>query len=486
MVGWYQPGQLVRTGIATLISTIFGRSADRRLVEALTADPIEYFDYSVGDAGKVRREIWIDYVADAGDGFDSTYAIASAVAHTTLDVEDPAGAVHSTQRGRVLVFGGDLTYPVASREQYERRLVTPYERALPHSCAPHPDVYAIPGNHDWYDSLVSFTRRFCSLRWFAGWRTRQRVSYFALQLPHDWWLLGTDVQLDSDIDAEQVAYFKAIAAKMTERSRIILCNAEPHWIYQKKYPRADRELMDSNLRFLEDSVFQRKVAVFLSGDLHYYRRHSDDLDHHKIVAGGGGAFLHPTHDSDVATLPGSVPGRPFTLRRSYPEPAKSRALTWKTLLFPVTNWQFGLITALLYLMTCRAMQADVSTLGLHDIATAASKVLCATLSGPTTLLWVSLLIGAVILFTDSHSAWYRLFGGALHALAHLVAVFGVLKAGAAYLPIDTRWPAERVAFALRDADVAAIIRDDGLDILTDEVPLFTVAALEVAVVGERS
>ncbi|APG05437.1 type I polyketide synthase [Luteibacter rhizovicinus DSM 16549] len=59
----------------------------------------------------------------------------------------------------------------------------------------------------------------------------------------------------------------------------------------------------------------------------------------------------------------------------------------------------------------------------------------------------------------------------------IVAVFGVLKAGAAYLPIDTRWPAERVAFALRDADVAAVVVDEGLDLSVEDVPVFTVAGL---------
>lgn len=422
MVDWYEPGQLVRTGISTLISTIFSRSADQRLLEALKADPIEYFDYSVDDSNAERGQIWIDYVADTGDGFNSTYAVASAIAHRTLDVADPTGAVHGTQRGRVLVFGGDLTYPVASRDRYERQLVMPYEHALQYSEAPHPDVYAIPGNHDWYDSLVAFTRRFCSKRWFAGWRTQQRVSYFALQLPHDWWLLGTDVQLGSDVDADQVAYFKAIAAKMTERSRIILCNAEPHWIYDKKYPDLDRDV-GSHLRFLEDHVFQHKIAVFLAGDLHHYRRHSDDHGHHKIVAGGGGAFLHPTHDCDVNTLPGLTEDQPFKLRCSYPSPETSRALTWRNLLFPITSWPFGLITAVLYLMTCRAMQIDVSALGLGDIGEVAGKVLYATLSGPTTLLWVSLLIGGIVLFTDTHSVRYRVFGGLCHALAHLLAVF---------------------------------------------------------------
>src|SRR5678816_2232767 len=131
MVGWYDPGQLTRTGVSVAVSTIFGRNADQRTLEALRAAPIEYFDYSVDDAG---------------DGFDSTYAVASTVAHKALDLTDPTGARHATERGRILVFGGDLVYPVAQREQYEQRLVMPYEQALPSTTAPHPDLYAVPGN----------------------------------------------------------------------------------------------------------------------------------------------------------------------------------------------------------------------------------------------------------------------------------------------------------------------------------------------------
>ena len=77
------------------------------------------------------------------------------------------------------------------------------ETARNFSRAPEPEVFALPGNHDWYDSLVSFTRLFCSQRWFQGWRTRQRRSYFALKLPGRWWLVATDFQLGSDIDALQ-------------------------------------------------------------------------------------------------------------------------------------------------------------------------------------------------------------------------------------------------------------------------------------------
>src|SRR3982074_2280746 len=125
--------------------------------------------------------------------------------------------------------------------------------------------FPVPGNHDWYDSLVSFTRLFCQRRWFAGWKTRQNRSYFALRLPHRWWLIGTDVQLDSDIDVPQVRYFKHIAKKMSGGDRIILCAAEPHWIYAKVYGKDDRNYTEDNLAFLENKVFSnQQIAVYLS------------------------------------------------------------------------------------------------------------------------------------------------------------------------------------------------------------------------------
>jgi amino acid adenylation domain-containing protein len=60
----------------------------------------------------------------------------------------------------------------------------------------------------------------------------------------------------------------------------------------------------------------------------------------------------------------------------------------------------------------------------------------------------------------------------------VVALLGVLKVGAAYLPLDTRWPAERIAFALRDAGVTAVVVDaDGEEREFASVPVTTVETL---------
>src|ERR1044071_7081684 len=90
MVDWYDPAQLARTGSKVLVSTLFGQNADNRIIEALaTTDQPDFYNHTyahkldgndyVLDKMSPRdasKPIWIDYVADLGDGFNSTYSVA--------------------------------------------------------------------------------------------------------------------------------------------------------------------------------------------------------------------------------------------------------------------------------------------------------------------------------------------------------------------------------------------------------------------------
>ncbi len=49
-----------------------------------------------------QKAVWIDFVADLGDGFDATYAIASLLSQESLVVGDV-----TLPRGQLLVMGGD-------------------------------------------------------------------------------------------------------------------------------------------------------------------------------------------------------------------------------------------------------------------------------------------------------------------------------------------------------------------------------------------
>ena len=459
MVGWYDPRQLARTGVEVAISTIFGRHSDHRLVEAMAADDDtgDFFDYScyyndtgkdvIPDQNRKRDSIWIDYVGDVGDGWNSTYAVAYNLAlpehaFTYTDSETKKSLKAETKRGDVLVFGGDEVYPTASREEYDQRLVAPYETALRYSAPPSPHVYAIPGNHDWYDSLVAFTRLFTARPWFAGWRTRQSRSYFALKLPHSWWLLGTDLQLGSDIDKPQMEYFEKLAGYMDQDARIILCHAEPHWIRAAQYGGEDPNYNESNLKLLEKRL-GRSVAVFIAGDLHHYRRHeSEDKSTQKITAGGGGAFMHPTHygrlgtNLDVLVEKGLQEDeeRKFTLKGCFPSTKDSSNVTWRNLLFPFfwlmrnKSWSFGLLIAALYFLLTVPIISTIDDLALQGEHRFAQITFVATESLIHSQLSMFLMLATIfgfIFFTDSHSTPFRIFMGGLHGILHVLAAFSI-------------------------------------------------------------
>ncbi|HEX6749230.1 MAG TPA: hypothetical protein VF092_18175 [Longimicrobium sp.] len=312
MVRWLAPGQLAVTAVRAVLSAAFGEYADRR--ETLAALHQHDADEAGPDTADGRiftydahvetdGDFWLDFVADLGDGFDPTYTVAWLLGRPELpaptfgeEAVRADGAIDGerTRRGHVLVMGGDQVYPTASRDEYANRLAGPYEAALPWvTDADPPHLFAIPGNHDWYDGLTSFIRQFCQRRWIGAWRTRQSRSYWALRLPHRWWVFGVDVQLQSDIDRPQIEYFCQVARELREGDRVILCTPEPAWAHT----RSDVDAFD-NLAYFEKTVIAptgAQLALTLTGDLHHYARYSTGGEsgtaRHKITAGGGGAYL---------------------------------------------------------------------------------------------------------------------------------------------------------------------------------------------------
>lgn len=411
MVGWYDPRVLLQTAYQVAIANIFGRHSDTRLIEALATQPQGEFDYShhTGD-------FWFDYVSDVGDGWNSTYAVADAIAIPDLELEYH-GRREALQAGRVLVFGGDEVYPYPTRTEYEVRTEMPYRAAF--AGRAHPEVFAIPGNHDWYDSLVAFSRSFCRPeRGFAGCATRQTRSYFALKLPANWWLLAIDLQLGADLDEPQVQYFQKVAERMDESARLIFCVPEPRWILEEAYPAHSSYEEHTSTRFLEEQVFMRKARVFLTGDLHFYKRHEDATGVQKITSGGGGAFLHPTHAPATQTLRNG-----FEQRVAYPDEATSARLAWRNFLFPFINPKAGWLYAFLYAMSAWLASASLDAADVVNLPSAFDAAINAAIRDPLNGIWLVTIIGGFVFFTDTHIRSWKILGGAFHALLHLTAAF---------------------------------------------------------------
>jgi len=351
MVNWFDPKLLFQTAVKIVLSNIFGAYADKRELLAVMNDEDRH-DYSN------EQELWFDYAADLGDGWDSSYTVARMLAADSLAPEGWQG--EALPRGRMLLFGGDEVYPMATRDNYRDRLTGPYEAALPwvddESQAPH--LFAIPGNHDWYDGLTSFTRLFCQQRWIGGWKTRQSRSYFAIKLPHNWWLWGVDVQLESDIDGPQKAYFHRRAAEMQSGDRVILCTPEPSWVYAELGDRAAHR----NLQYLEEQVIQEHDAtleVVIAGDLHHYCRYQQvNGERQLITSGGGGAFMHGTHNLPETLQRDKQEGSAhYEKKQSFPAAKCSATLMWKNLLFPFLNPRFSLFIGGIYLLYSWLLQS---------------------------------------------------------------------------------------------------------------------------------
>ncbi|MFO1169039.1 MAG: metallophosphoesterase [Rhodoblastus sp.] len=307
MTRWFGLTLLVKLGWRVAIAELFGRFADGRLMVAALDKSTEadhaaaasaHLPGGADEAFTTDEEgaLWVDYVADLGDGFDATFAIASLIARENLVVHG-----HSTRRGKLLVMGGDEVYPVSSQENYQQRLRDPYNWAFPdpdEESDNGPLVYAIPGNHDWYDGLVLFlglfTRR--DRLHLGGWRSRQGRSYFALQLTKGWWLWAVDAQLDDTIDQPQRDYFSSIAEAMEPDANLILCGPEPGWLYTRDPDSKSLEVYDLIGDILRAKCPLAKIPLVLSGDTHHYSRYiGKESGIHFVTAGGGGAFLEATH-----------------------------------------------------------------------------------------------------------------------------------------------------------------------------------------------
>ena len=319
MVRWYGPQALLQTGLRDLTARVFGQYADQRVMQAAVDDVgddilLTRYDYSDPNAPDPRQRltpnedgaIWVDYVADVGDGFDSTYAIASLMAQEKLGVE---GHETPLPGGHFLIMGGDECYPYASVKEYQRRLIDVYDLTTHHASSEdggeNRKLFLVPGNHDWYDGLSSFDQIFCQRRdglsqgvTLGPWRGEQHRSYFAIKLPHDWWIWGLDIQLTANLDVGQIKYFHAIARQManqTEKAKIIVCIATPSWHHGDESGTVDSYTRNL-LRILNLAFEKAKVCTVIAGDWHHYTRYYNaDQRFNVITSGGGGAYLAPTH-----------------------------------------------------------------------------------------------------------------------------------------------------------------------------------------------
>ncbi|MCX3289909.1 metallophosphoesterase [Streptomyces sp. NEAU-H22] len=251
-------------------------------------------------------------IGDTGEGDDPQYAVVP-------------GFLKTGQDSRFAVLASDVIYPVGSADDYDTKFFRPYQDYR----AP---IYAIPGNHDWYEDLGGFMRVFCgdapplppeprprpltrgwlrSLLWHrprpdAGQRLaeartlRSAPAQQAVQ-PGPYWaidagpvrIIGIDTGLLGALDAEQGAWLREVSRGPRPK---ILVTGSPLYVDGRREPCAVEGggTVDDVVRDPE-----HHYVAAIGGDIHNYQRYPVRLDDGRtlqyVVAGGGGAFMHATH-----------------------------------------------------------------------------------------------------------------------------------------------------------------------------------------------
>jgi hypothetical protein len=439
-VAWLAPLLLLSTGLRALLAILFGAYLDKReLQNALSGDLFE----EVGAGG----ELWMDYVADLGDGFHATYSIAYLLAQPQLEVDG-----RTLPRGRMLLMGGDQVYPLAESDGYENRTKGPYRAAMPEAPADgdRPSLFALPGNHDWYDGLTAFLRLFARRKdgHIGGWKTKQHRSYFAVKLTANWWLFAIDEQFGVYIDDPQLVYFEKAAQGVGPDDQIILMTPSPTWVKAADKPAA-YDAVDYFIRTILAPTCAH-VRLLVSGDLHHYARYTG-ADRDLITCGGGGAYLLATHQlPETLTVPpkdtltrSASRSRDYELVSRFPDKKTSERMSWGVFRrVPTRNPGFATMLGIIHTLTMLAMAgAATSSGGIQRL-----------FSVPLLLMIVLIMVGTVLFAQppDANSAKHTRHWvlGLIHGFAHVA-----LAAGGTWLWLqlpfkDWAWPGPLVVAAV--------------------------------------
>ncbi|WP_214107103.1 metallophosphoesterase family protein [Acrocarpospora catenulata] len=306
---WLNPRTLWRSR-NEILAGLFGDPSDevrRRWVAARREAGVDP-DFRI--VRETARNFSFLVIGDTGEGDASQYAVVP-------------GLLKLGERTDFTVIASDVIYPTGAAADYRDKFFRPFKDYD----AP---IYAIPGNHDWYDGLGGFMRVFCGAKPLAveregfrlspaglrgllwkkperidedalaeDWKLRGRPSQQAVQ-PAPYWVLdlgrllvvGIDTGIRGDLDREQGEWLRHVSADPRPK---VLVTGKPIYVRDdyKPGPIEGGGTVDDIVRAPEHNYL-----AAIGGDVHNYQRFPVQVGDRVIqyvVAGGGGAFMHATH-----------------------------------------------------------------------------------------------------------------------------------------------------------------------------------------------
>jgi len=288
-------------------------------------------------------------IGDTGEGDASQHVLRDQLILAALQPEV-----------RFVVISSDVVYPTGEMKDYEANFWLPFKGVSK-------PVFAIPGNHDWYDALEGFAATFLEAdaartmmqgRVEAdgglGRRVDRRIQRYLVearrlqaeygvptgfqqgpffQFQTDRFaLFAVDTGVRKRIDPMQEEWFRAALESAHGKFKMAILG---HPLYAVGQYRAED---NEEFRAIHDLLRKHQVRVVMGGDTHdfeYYAEVRDGLGRpstntiHHFVNGGGGAFL--TMGAQLAR-PGTMPVNDWAF---YPataplvEKVESRNSFWK-------------------------------------------------------------------------------------------------------------------------------------------------------------
>jgi Calcineurin-like phosphoesterase len=308
------------------------------------------------------RDAWVVHQRDADSNgrWDDDHVVPVPGAKSFLLLGDP-GEQDGSQYAVVpvlasqddvdfMVVMSDVIYPSGDVNDYIDGFYIPYRAlAMP--------IYALPGNHDWYDGLNGFMWNFCgaeplpptvydaasyTLReriarriWKkasaprrdtlnayrneratgAAWEPLQPGPYYALDTG-ELLVVCVDSGITGDIDRNQAEWLVRVS-ESTTKSKLLLVGRPLIDKMQHRpgpFPRVAGvpvKASDGTELASVDDVARHKpyrYVAAIGGDTHNFQRYDVTLDHdgkderpfHYVVSGGGGAYMSATHIIDAA------------------------------------------------------------------------------------------------------------------------------------------------------------------------------------------
>lgn len=265
--------------------------------------------FRIDPAGIHDQDFSFIIVGDPGEGDGSQYALIDRY----LDLQ-------RQDQMKFLVISSDVIYPAGAMTDYEQNFFMPFKGFTK-------PIYAIPGNHDWFDALEGFNANFLEPRAAAVALTaritsdfgivgtgakrlgrlldraatlrelygtdiaHQRGPFFEIQT-EDFALIAVDTGIQRTVDESQLAWLEGALERSRGKFSVAILG----------HPRfaagADTAALDEDFAGLYGMIEAAGVRVIIAGDTHafeYYHEGGKPADGepavHYFVNGGGGAYM---------------------------------------------------------------------------------------------------------------------------------------------------------------------------------------------------